>query len=113
MLLIVWGAAPLALFFFPTLFGIFAAPASRIDFVRHVGVVWLAVGIGGGLFRMIQLFDTKDVQTGLVWITKIVTDPFHDVKLYFRAPLYLLRGELIDPMIHCRELEESPGAHVA
>jgi hypothetical protein len=32
---------------------------------------------------------------------KILTDPFHDVKLYARAPLYLLKGELIDPM-HAR-----------
>ncbi len=30
--------------------------------------------------------------------TKIVTDPFNDIKLYHKAPLYLLRGELIDPM---------------
>ena len=44
-----------------------------------------------------QLFFIKDVQTGLVWVTKIVTDPFHDIKLYHKAPLYLLRGELIDP----------------
>ena len=45
-----------------------------------------------------HLFFLRDVQTGLVWITKIVTDPFHDIKLYWKAPLYLLRGELIDPM---------------
>ncbi len=45
-----------------------------------------------------QLFFIKDVQTGLVWMTKILTDPFHDIKLYHKAPLYLLRGELIDPM---------------
>jgi hypothetical protein len=32
-----------------------------------------------------------------VWATKILTDPFHDVKLYHRAPYYLLRGQLIDP----------------
>ena len=31
-------------------------------------------------------------------MTKIVTDPFHDIKLYYKAPFYLLRGELIDPM---------------
>ena len=46
----------------------------------------------------IQLFFTQSVMTGMVWFTKIVTDPFHDVKLYFRAPLYVLRGERIDPM---------------
>jgi hypothetical protein len=39
------------------------------------------------------------VQTGLVWATKILTDPFHDIKLYHKAPLALLRGELIDPGI--------------
>jgi hypothetical protein len=61
-------------------------------------VLWLTVGIGGLLFRTVQLFFIRDVQTGLVWITKIITDPFHDVMLYYRAPLALLRGELIDPM---------------
>jgi hypothetical protein len=33
-------------------------------------------------------------------MTKILTDPFHDIKLYHKAPLYLLRGERIDPMQH-------------
>ena len=60
--------------------------------------MWLIIGFGGLLFRTVQLFFIKDVQTGLVWLTKIITDPFHDVKLYCKAPLYLLRGELIDPM---------------
>jgi hypothetical protein len=32
-------------------------------------------------------------------MTKILTDPFHDLKLYWRSPLYLLRGELIDRSI--------------
>jgi hypothetical protein len=32
----------------------------------------------------------------LVWATKILTDPFHDIMLYYKAPLYLLRGELLD-----------------
>ena len=99
VLLTVWGLAPLALFFFPTLFGIFAPPAGRIDFIRHVGIVWLAVGIGGGLFRMIQLFIAKDARTGLVWVTKVLTDPFHNIALYYKSPLALMRGELIDTSI--------------
>jgi hypothetical protein len=44
----------------------------------------------------VQLFFIKDVQTGLVWAAKILTDPFHDIMLYYKAPLYLLRGELLD-----------------
>lgn len=99
VLLIVWGLAPVALFFFPTLFGIFAPPAGRLDFVRHVGLIWLVIGIGGGLFRMIQLFIIRDVPTGLIWTLKVLTDPFHNIALYYKSPLALLRGELIDSSI--------------
>jgi hypothetical protein len=66
--------------------------------MRHVGEVWLFIGIGALLFRTVQLFFLKDVQTGLVWLTKIITDPFNDAVIYRKAPLFLLRGELIDPM---------------
>lgn len=99
VLLTVWGLVPVALFLFPTLFGLFAEPASRMDFVRHVGQLWLAVGIGGGLFRMIQLFATQDVATGLIWGFKVLSDPLHNIALYWKSPLALLRGELIDPTI--------------
>ena len=54
------------------------------------------------MFRTVHLFFLYDLRTGLVWATKIITDPFHDAKLYWRAPLHLLRGELIDPMHHAR-----------
>ncbi len=55
------------------------------------------MGFGGLIFRTVHLFFLRDVQTGLVWVTKIITDPFHDVMLYWKAPLYLMKGELIDP----------------
>jgi hypothetical protein len=99
VLLTIWALSPLLLYLDPTLFGLFAPPAGKADFVRHVAVIWLAIGIGGVLFRTIHLFFIKDVQSGLVWATKILTDPFHDIKLYHKAPLALLRGELIDPHI--------------
>ena len=72
-----------------------------------------SLGLGGLLFRTVQLFFIKDVQTGLVWATKILTDPFHDIKLYYKAPLYLLRGELIDPT-HAQhdDWSEQPGRGV-
>ena len=35
-----------------------------------------------------------------MWAIKIITDPFHDIMLYHKAPLALLRGEMIDPMGH-------------
>jgi len=99
VLMAVWALAPLLLRLSPTLFGLFAPAANGTELMRQVGIIWLAVGFGGLLFRTVQLFFIKDVQTGLVWFTKIVTDPFHDVMLYYKAPYYLLRGELIDPMI--------------
>jgi hypothetical protein len=67
------------------------------------------VGIGGLLFRTVHLFFIYNVETGLVWMTKILTDPFNDFKLYKGAPLALLRGELIDPgldIIEHNELQE-------
>ena len=93
----VWALAPVLLWASPTLFGLFAPYSGGEEFVRHVGEIWLIIGVGALLFRTVHLFFLSDIQTGLVWMTKIITDPFHDVKLYCKAPLYLLRGELIEP----------------
>jgi len=106
VLMAIWALSPLLLLLDPTLLGLYP-DASSADFVQHVGQVWLAVGLGGLLFRTVHLFFIKDVQTGLVWMTKIVTDPFHDIKLYYKSPLYLLRGELIAPHPGSHGLEAS------
>ena len=97
VLMAIWAASPLVLFLDPTLFGLFTPWATPADFVRQVAKIWLAVGVGGLLFRTVHLFFIRDVETGLVWMTKILTDPFSDFKLYYKAPLALLKGELIDP----------------
>jgi hypothetical protein len=102
VLLAIWAATPFLLWLEPTLFGLLYAPGEGSTFVENLAMVWLALGGAGLLFRTVQLFFIRDVQTGLVWCTKILTDPFHDLKLYHRSPLHLLRGELIDPMIHVR-----------
>ncbi len=80
VLMTIWALSPLPLYFDPTFFGIFTPHANTMEFVRHVAQIWLAIGIGGLLFRTVQLFFIKDVQTGLVWAAKILTDPFHDIK---------------------------------
>jgi hypothetical protein len=97
VLMSVWAVSPLAFYLDPTLFGVFTPHVDKTEFVRHVAQLWLLIGVGGLLFRTVHLFFIKDVQSGLVWFTKILTDPFHDIMLYHKAPLYLLRGELIDP----------------
>ena len=109
MLLSIWALSPLLLLLDPTLFGLLDA---------HTGLgrrssttsrsLWLALGVAArSLFRTVQLFFIRDVQTGLVWCTKILTDPFHDVKLYHKSPLHLLRGELIDPIVAARDTAQS------
>lgn len=98
-----WALSPFALLLDPTLFGVFVPAHSAGELARHIGALWLALGAGGLLFRTVQLFFLRDVRTGLVWMTKILTDPFHDIKLYYRAPLFLLRGQLLDPMAGHRQ----------
>lgn len=92
-----WALSPLLLWWSPSCFGLIAPSAGLPGFVHDVGLLWLALGAAGLAFRTVQLCVTRDVLTGVAWATKILTDPFHDIKLYWRAPLHLLRGELIDP----------------
>jgi hypothetical protein len=96
VLLSIWAIMPMALYVQPGLFGIIEPWENLTEWVRQVGAAWLFLGVAGLLFRTVHLFFLKDVQTGLVWMTKILTDPFHDIILYHKAPLYLLKGELID-----------------
>ena len=98
VLMTIWALSPVVLYYYPTLFSIFPMHQNPEEFVRHMAYIWLALGFAGLLFRTFHLFYLEDIETGLVWATKIVTDPFHDVKLYYKAPLALMRGELIDPM---------------
>jgi hypothetical protein len=99
ILMAIWAVLPLIVILDPTLMGLLDPYEGWTGFARHVGTIWLALGIAGVLFRMVQLFFIQDVQAGIVWVTKILTDPFHDIMLYHKAPLALMRGELIDPEI--------------
>jgi len=96
VLLSIWAILPMMLYIQPGLFGMIEPWDTLTEWVRQVGAAWLMLGVGGLLFRTVHLFFLKDVQTGLVWMTKILTDPFHDIILYHKAPLYLLKGELMD-----------------
>ena len=109
VLMALWAAAPLAVAIKPDLGG-WLTPHQGIEaYARNVGWLWLWLGVGGLVFRTVHLFLLRDVMTGLVWASKILSDPFHDIWLYHRAPLYLLRGELIDPMHHAAGHPVSPG----
>ena len=87
----IWVAVPLFLWIQPSFFGWYEADTSFAVLMRHTGEIWFALGAGALLFRTVHLFFIKDVMSGLVWMTKILTDPFHDSYLYHKAPLQLMQ----------------------
>ena len=102
VLMAAWVLCPLALRLDPSMLGMIQPADSAEGYIHDVGIAWLALGVAGLVFRVLQLWVQQSLLTGLAWMTKILTDPFHDVMLYWKAPLALLRGELIDPMEHAR-----------
>ena len=102
VLLAVWVAFPLMLWLAPSVGGLIEPATDFHGWLHDVGMAWLALGVVGLLFRTIHLFFLQGWVAGLAWATKILTDPFHDVMLYWRAPGCLLQGKLFDPMDHVR-----------
>lgn len=103
ILMAAWVLIPAILWVEPTLFGLIVPAVGWHEYAHDVGMAWLALGLSGLIFRVVQLWVENSLMTGLVWALKIVTDPFHDIKLYYKAPFYLMRGELIDPMPQVRK----------
>src|ERR1700685_1816061 len=73
VLMSIWALSPLVLYVDPTLFGLFKPWVASADFMRQVAKIWLAIGIGGLLFRTVHLFFIRDVETGLVLVAENLT----------------------------------------
>jgi hypothetical protein len=95
VLMAIWALSPLLLLLDPTLFGALKPARSTGELIHNIGYIWFLVGAGGFLFRIVQLILTKDPMTAAIWAVKILTDPFHDVALYYKSPLHL--GQKPDP----------------
>lgn len=93
----IWALTPLVLYLRPSLFGLFTRHHDLSGFLGHLAQLWIGLAIGALLFRTVHLFFLRDLQTGLVWFVKILTDPIHDIMLYHKAPFQLLRGEMMEP----------------
>lgn len=102
VLISLWVATPFVVFLFPDLFGMLEAYSNTYEYFYNLSILWIALGAAALMFRTVHLFFIKDVRSGLVWMTKILTDPFHDIKIYHKSPLYLLKGQLLDPMEHVK-----------
>jgi hypothetical protein len=98
VLLSIWFVVPFVLWFQPRFFGFFSDAEVARGLLYNTSILWLFVGIGAVVFRTVQLFFIKGVQSGLVWASKILTDPFHDIKIYHKAPYYIVKGEMYDDM---------------
>jgi hypothetical protein len=87
-----------ALLLSPDLLGLLSPATNLVGFISNTALIWLFVGLGAVVFRTVHLFKLMGVQSGLVWMAKIFTDPFHDIKIYQKAPYYILKGEMYDTM---------------
>ncbi len=101
----IWLALPALLFLSPSLFGLIEPGHGSSGLVHDTGLMWLALGAGGLTLRTVHLFFLRGPRCGLAWAYKILSDPFHNVVIYWRSPLALLRGQRLDPM--------APTAHQA
>ena len=78
--------------------GAWPAPMEAAGWWHEIGLMWLALGVAGWLFRTVHLVFLRGPLCALAWATKIVTDPFHNVALYARAPIALMHGQRYDPI---------------
>lgn len=106
VLFLAWLAIPVALRLSPSFFGAFRPWSDSSSYLDHLGVLWLGLAAVGLVGRTLWLCATRSVQTGAAWFTKILTDPFHDIAIYWKAPLYLARGQWLDPMDDVRAENE-------
>ncbi len=98
LLIGVWLSLPLLLYVTPSLFGLIQPATGFKGYVHDLGLLWLALGVGGLLFRTLHLFWLRGPVWGLAWAAKILLDPFHNIAIYWRSPLALLRGQRLDPI---------------
>lgn len=106
VLLAVWVLSPSILLWNASLFGFFEMPLNTQGYLTNMAYIWLFVGIGAIVFRATHLFFLMGVQSGLVWAFKILTDPLHDIYIYYKSPYYLLKGDMYDEMTDWYEPEK-------
>ena len=97
VLIACWLAVPVLAYFDAALFNFVMPDAAPDTLIDRIGWGWLWLGLAAVVFRMIQLTAIQSRRVALVWCIKIITDPFHDAVIYRKSPIYLLKGQMIDP----------------
>lgn len=94
----VWLTLPALLALSPSLFGLIEPAGDFNGYVRNVGLAWLTLGATGVVLRTVHLFFLRGPSWGLAWAFKILSDPFHNIDIYWRSPLALVSGQRYDPL---------------
>jgi hypothetical protein len=102
VLMSVWAALPLVLWAEPALFGAIEPAASLPAYLHDVGIAWLAHGGDRPRLRVVQIVVAAGSADRAGVDDEDPHRPLPRHRLYHKAPLHLLRGELIDPMAHVR-----------
>jgi hypothetical protein len=97
VLIACWLAVPVLAYFDAALFNFVMPDAAPDTLIDRIGWGWLWLGLAAVVFRMIQLTAIQSRRVALVWCIKILTDPFHDTVIYRKSPIYVLKGQMIDP----------------
>lgn len=95
-----WFAIPFIVWLTPTVFDVLPPYDGRDGLIGRIGMAWLWFAVFALLARTIFLVFTQNFMTGFAWFIKIITDPYHDIKMYYKSPLYLWQGQKLDPMTH-------------
>ncbi len=98
VLIAIWLCIPVLLAISPSLFGLIEPAPGHSGWVHDLGLLWLALGVAGLLFRAVHLSLLRGPSWGLAWTVKILTDPFHNIDIYWRSPIALMRGQRLDPL---------------
>jgi hypothetical protein len=99
ILISIWLSLPVMLYLNPSLSGLIEPAVGLSGWLHEVGMMWLALGVGGLLFRTLHLFYLRGPAWGLAWACKILLDPFHNVANYWGSPVALLQGQRYDPIV--------------
>lgn len=110
VLLSVWILMPVILIFSPDFFGLMESWQGAEGFISNTALLWLFLALGALVFRTVQLFFVMGVQSGFVWSAKIMTDPFHDIRIYYKSPYYIVKGEMYDNMTEWYDMTEQAEA---
>ena len=92
ILLSIWVGSSLFAYFDPTLLGFIKPYANFAGFLDNLAIVWAIVAFSALLVRTLQIIRKQNLQSGMVLLYKIVTEPVYNLRTYYKAPFLVLKA---------------------